>query len=436
VSEADRRREAEARPGAGRDEPAAADAFAGYGASREELEQLRLPRDGAGEVRPRRRRRGRWLLVVLVLLALGALAFWRLEGRPAEVEVVEATALAEVAGEPVPVLSGSGYLVPAQPFIAVGSRVAGRIQRYRVEEGDRVEAGQPLVELDPTPFRAAADQARAALVSARAQRVFAEAELTRARTLFDQGVLSQDELDRRQSEAEVARARVRELQAAVERTETDLADAVIRAPTQGVVLETYKQPGEIAVPGGFAGSGDLLRLANLSELRAELDVNESDLTRVTLGQPAEVVPDAFPETAYAARVVKLAPQIDRQKGTREVEVVVLEPDEKLLPDMSVRVVFYEALPGADAAAGAERPAGAVIPRSALRRDAGGRPFVWIVRDGRAARVAVDLGETLGDRVVVRDGLVGGEAVVVGEAPEREGLRVARAGGPPAAGAPE
>ncbi|MDX1649742.1 MAG: efflux RND transporter periplasmic adaptor subunit [Myxococcota bacterium] len=405
--------------GAGADE-------GGYRVRREELERLRLPRDGEGAVRPARRR-GRWLLVLLLLAALGAVAFWRLGGGPLEVETVAATPLAEVAGEPVPVLSGSGYLVPAQPFIAVGSRVAGRIQRYRVEEGDRVEAGQPLVELDPTPFRAAADQARASLVSARAQRTYAEGELARARTLFDQGVLAQEELDRRESEARVARARVRELEAAVERTETDLADAVIRAPTGGVVLETYKQPGEIAVPGGFAGSGDLLRLANLSELRAELDVNEADLPRVHLGQAAEVVPDAFPERAYAARVVKLAPQIDRQKGTREIEVVVLEPDEKLLPDMSVRVVFYEALPGDPAAPDGAAPAqGVVVPRAALRRDVGGRPFVWVVRDGRAARAPVELGETLGERVVVREGVEGGEPVITGEAPPREGVRVARA----------
>lgn len=397
----------------------------GYGATREELERLRLPRDGAGAVRPRARHRGRWLALFALVLLLAAFALWRLTSRPLEVEAVVATPLAEMAGEPIPVLSGSGYLVPARPFIAVGSRVAGRIARYLVEEGDRVEVGQPLVELDPTPFRAAADQARAALASAEAQLALATSERERAERLFAEGVLSEDALDRRRSEARVARARVNELRAAVERAQTDFDDAVIRAPTDGVVLETYKQPGEIAVPGGFAGSGDLLRLANLSELRAELDVNEADLPRVHLGQPAEVVPDAFPEARYAGRVVKLSPQIDRQKGTREVEVLVVEPDERLLPDMSVRVVFFESLPDPSALDGApgEATTGAVLPRTAIRRDAGGRSFVWVVQDGRAERAPVELGETLGDRVVVREGLAGGERVISGEAPEEAGARV-------------
>ncbi len=335
-------------------------------------------------------------------------------------ETTRAVPLAEVAGQAVPVLSGSGYLVPAQPFIAVGSRVAGRIARYLVDEGDRVVAGQPMVELDPTPARAAADQVRASLRSARAQLELAESELARAERLLEQGVVAEDEYDRRKSEARVAHARVGELTAALERTETDLDDTIIRAPTDGVVLETYKQPGEIAVPGGFSGSGDLLRLANLSELRAELDVNESDLPRVSLGQPAEIIPDAYPGAEYEGRVVELAPQIDRQKGTREVEVLVVSPDDKLLPDMSVRVVFLERLPeGPEATAGRT-----VVPPGALRRDEAGRTFVWLARDGRAVRVPVEIERTLGDRVVLSSGLTGGEAVILGDPPEHEGEAVA------------
>ena len=95
---------------------------------------------------------------------------------------------------------------------------------------------------------------------------------------------------------------------------------MLRAPTDGVILAKLKEVGEIAVPGGFAGSGDLIRMANLDDLRAEVDVNEADLARVRLGQPAEVVPDAFQDRRYAAEVVKLYPQVNRQKGTLKVEV--------------------------------------------------------------------------------------------------------------------
>ncbi len=398
---------------------------------REDLDALRLPPDvepGATQ----RRSWGRWLLVAVLVLGAGSLLWRALARGPLRVETATATALGEAAREPVPVLSGSGYLVPAQPFIAVGSRVAGRIERYLVDEGDRVKAGDALVVLEARPFQATVDQVGASLASARSRRQLAESELRRARELFERGVLARETLDRRESEARVARSTVNELEASLRRAEIDLEDAVIRAPTDGVVLETYKQPGEIAVPGGFSGSGDLLRLANLAELRAELDVNESDLTRVSLGQAAQVVPDAFPDARYAGRVVELAPQIDRQKGTREVEVVVLEPDERLLPDMSVRVVFLVDLDGGapDAA-----PSGAVVvPRGALRRDEGGRPFLWVVRGDQARKVSVEVGETVGDKVVISSGLEEGASVVVGTPPESDGQRVERATPPAPAAA--
>jgi HlyD family secretion protein len=402
---------------------------------RDDLESLRLPperkRPGprpAGAPRPGgwRPSRGLLALAAVTLLAAGAIA-WRVWGTaPLAVETAAAVPYAEAAREPVPILSGTGYLVPAQPFIAIGSRVAGRIERYRVEEGDRVKAGDPLVELEHRPFEATVEQAEAARESARARLSLAESELRRARELAARDVVSRDELETRESAAKAARAQVRELDAAARRARIDLEDAVIRAPTDGVVLETFKQPGEVAVPGGFSGSGDLLRLANLAELRAELDVNEADLPRVRLGQHAEVTPDAYPEAHYAALVVKLAPQVDRQKGTREVEVRVLEPDDRLLPDMSVRVVFladlYELDPGAAAGESASR-AGAVIPRAALHRGDDGRAHVWVVEGGRARRVSVEAEPAVGDRVVVRAGLTGGERVIVGTPPERDGQRV-------------
>jgi HlyD family secretion protein len=391
---------------------------------REDLAALRLPKDAEVPPPGRARKLRRLGLSIAIVGAVALLlGLWRAFGpRALEVEVAPAQSFADAARTPVPVLSGSGYLVPAQPFIAIGSRIAGRIERYRVEEGDRVARGDPLVELDAGPYRAMVEQLTASLASARARAGLAERELRRARQLFKDGVAARDVLDRRESEAQVANANVDELKASLARARIDLDDSVIRAPTDGVVLETFKQPGEVAVPGGFSGSGDLLRLANLDEIRAELDVNEADLPRVALGQRAEVVPDAFPDARYAARVVKLAPQIDRQKGTRKVEVRVLEPDERLLPDMSVRVTFLAEL-DQRGGSGPETLPSAVVPRGALRRDAEGRTYVWLVEDGRARRANVEVADILRERVVLQGGLQGGESVVVGAAPTRDGQRV-------------
>jgi len=173
------------------------------------------------------------------------------------------------------------------------------------------------------------------------------------------------------------------------------------------------------VPGGFSGSGDLIRLANLTDMRAEVDVNEADLNRVHLGQPASVTPDAYPDARYAAEVVKLYPQVDRQKGTLKIEVHILEPDGKLLPDMSARVTFLQPAT-ADAAA---EPA-VLVPTAAVRRNAQGDSFVWVVSDGRVHQQRIESGGDVSGKVRIISVLNGGEAVVVSGEPTQDGQRVA------------
>ncbi len=372
-----------------------------------DLRSLRIDRTDDDLVPPRRRP-WRWaglaLLVALVAWA-AARAFTQ---RVAEVQ----TAAAVVHGGDAPVrgtvLSGTGYIVTGEKYIAIGVRVAGRIERYYADEGEAVHAGDPLVALDDRDYRARLDRAEAALATARADLTLHASELRRAQQLRDGGIIAAQELEEKQNQVAVDRARIAELEADVELARVELDYTVLRAPRDGVILAKLKEVGEIAVPGGFAGSGDLIRMANLDDIRAEVDVNESDLTRVHLGQTAEVIPDAYPDASYAATVVKLYPQVNRQKGTLKVEVRVTEADARLLPDMSVRVNFF-----AEAAAPPGTPV-VLVPRTALRRDAEGA-FVWIVEEGHAGRRAVAVGTELGDEVQITKGLEGGERLVVGDA---------------------
>lgn len=358
---------------------------------------------------------------VAVLLA-GWLLYRATAARTPEVQV--AAAVAAPGGAPVrgAVLSGTGYVVTGEKYIAIGVRVAGRIERYYVDEGQSVRAGDPLVAIDDRDYRASLARAEGALESARATLALHEAEQRRARALFAQGVIAQQELDERVSQVGVDRASVAQRAAEVARAKVELEYTVLRAPRAGVILAKLKEVGEIAVPGGFAGSGDLIRLANLEDLRAEVDVNESDLPRVRMGQPAEVIADAYPEHAYAASVVKLYPQVNRQKGTLKVEAHITNPDAKLLPDMSVRVNFL-----AEAIAATPGAPIVLVPRAALRRDDDDAAYVWVVQRERARRTAVTIGTELGDQVQITAGLAGGERVVVGDAvgvTDGGGVRVA------------
>lgn len=390
---------------------------------RADLQSLRIERTPPAAQAKRARRRGgsRGLRVAaavaaLLLIALGVRL---VRGSAVAVETAEATAVAASTLEPAPVLSGSGYVVTGDRYVSIGVRVAGRIDRYFIEEGQSVKKGDALVQLDDRDYRAAVGRVEASLALARANTELADAELRRGRALRKSGVISDQEIDVLDNKAQVAHAAIAQLEAELDAARVNLEYTTLRAPTDGVVLAKLKEVGEIAVPGGFAGSGDLVRIANLSDMRAEVDVNEADLERVHMGGAARITPDAYPDRHYAARVVKLYPQVDRQKGTLKVEVKILEPDDKLLPDMSTRVTF---LAEPAAAGSADMQQAVLVPARALQRDNDGS-FVWIVADGRVRRAKVETSGEVGDRVRVVSGLSGGERLVVGEVTLKEGQRV-------------
>jgi len=138
-----------------------------------------------------------------------------------------------------------------------------------------------------------------------------------------------------------------------------------------------------------------------------------------MGQPAEVTPDAYPDAHYAADVVKLYPQVDRQKGTLKIEVHIPKPDARLLPDMSARITFLSEPPPPGRT---EAPV-VLAPAGALRRDDHGDSFVWIVNDGHVRRGRVETAGNSGERVRIAAGLKGGEALVLGDPPLRDGQKV-------------
>ncbi len=392
---------------------------------KEQLRSLRIERTAVGPTAPspRRWRRTGWIVGVTIVLALLAYGLYRWSfGGPLRVHGVSARVAQR--GQPVvgPLLSGAGYLITAEKYIAIGVRVPGRIERFFVDEGDHVVPGQILVQLDDRDYRAQVGRAEASLRLAQANRRLAEADRARIRTLFKEGVVSRQELDQAESRDDVAGASVAQAESELAQARTNFDDTKLRSPVRGVVLAKLKGVGEIAVPGGFAGSGDLLRLADLSELRAEVDVSEADLANVRLGQDAEVVPDAYPQKRFGAKVVKLYPQVNRQKGTLKVEVRIADPEASLLPDMGVRVTFF----ATPSSATVEGKPSVFVPRAAIRRGPSGA-YVWSVVHDRLVRKAVEVAQDVGDETVVTRGLDGGELVVMnpeGELREGRAVRVA------------
>jgi len=365
-----------------------------------------------------------WIALVLMLASMiGGASLWLYQatlGQPSEVQVTFARIVGAGAQAAGPVLSGAGYVVTGDRYISIGVRVPGRIDAYEVQESDFVHKGQVLVRLDDRDYQAALRRAKANLELAQANLILKRKQVVRMRELHERGLIATQELDVAENELAVAQATVHQAEAEVTSAYVNLDYTKLTAPTDGIVLAKLKEVGEIAVPGGFAGAGDLIRIANLSDLRGQVDINEVDFRRVRMGQQAEVVPDAYPDRKYPAQVVKIYPQADRQKGTLKVEVKLANTDEYLRPDMSVRINFL-----VEAAKDGAAPR-VLAPKTALRGE-GANTFVWTVQGEQARRVSVRTGEDFGESIQIISGLDGGEALIV-SGPEnlREGMQVKKA----------
>src|SRR5262245_38427768 len=175
---------------------------------RDDLAALRIDRSAPSPTRERPRWWGYlWIGGASALFLLLSFFVWRATlGRVAEVEVAYAQVSGAGGAAPAAatVLTGTGYVVTGDRYISLGVRVPGRIEAYLVEEGQRVEKGQPLVRLDARPFRAALAEARAALAEARAQAELADKELARQQELRSRDVASQAAYDVKQTELAVA----------------------------------------------------------------------------------------------------------------------------------------------------------------------------------------------------------------------------------------
>ena len=140
-----------------------------------------------------------------------------------------------------------------------------------------------------------------------------------------------------------AQAAARQAEAQVELMQTYLDWTVIRSPMDGVVLEKLCDVNELVTPQSFGGtrgpSTALVAIADPKDLQVEVELNESDLAKVFLGQPCRVSPEAWPDKTYEGFVAEMAPEANRQKGTLQVKVQVRNPDRFLVPELSAKVDF-------------------------------------------------------------------------------------------------
>jgi RND family efflux transporter MFP subunit len=314
------------------------------------------------------------------------------------------------AEQPRPLLTGSGYVVTRDKYITVGTKILGQIIEEPIEEGRHVKRGDLLARIDDRDYQAQLRQAYADRELAAANLKLARAKLGRQRELFRQRVISQDELDVSDNASLVAQANLNRAEAEIAYARFNVGQCEITSPIDGVVLKKYRELGDTINYGGDieAGGGttDIVQLADTEDMRVEADISENDIAKVVMAMPAIVVLDAYPERNFDARVAKIYPEADRQKGTLKIEVKILKPDLTIVrPEMSAKITFMVA------AAGSQQQPIIVIPKSTAFKS-GRETFVWIIRDGTARRVPILAGRELETGVEVKAGLDGGETIIV------------------------
>jgi HlyD family secretion protein len=376
----------------------------------------------------------KWLILAggVVIVALIAVAVFSRRDKNAEVEVEPVTTRNLTA-----VVSASGTLEPKHS-VSISATTSGEVVRVDVTEGQRVETGDFLLQLDPVNVAAGASGqeaavgvARADLASAEAQLAFATEEFDRKRRLADADLIPRAELDAARAElrarraaVEAARNRIRQNEAMLLSARHDLSQVTITSPIDGVVTRVNVEPGEVAMIGTMNQPGTVLVvIADMAIMEATIDVDETDVVDLEVGQEAQVTVDAFPDTTFIGHVTEVgtSPKIVATASgpaddSTDFEVVVTLDDE--LPSAQSGLSCSSEIVTAERENVLTIPIQSLVVRS-MADDAAGsdgvveREGVFVVRDGTARFAPVRVGIS-GERYFeVRSGLEENDQVVSG-----------------------
>jgi RND family efflux transporter MFP subunit len=356
-----------------------------------DLSALRINRESERPKSPR------GMLILLAILAVGAGAGVYVATRGVlsarRVETVTASLVTE--GQASTILSATGY-VEAERKADLSPKITSRITELNVTEGTRLKKGDVVARLDSTDLDAQ-------LAEAKANWVNAQAELSRQKNLYDQGIGTKSALDSAVASEAATRAKVRYVEALLDYT-------IIRAPFAGVITAKRAFVGEAVSPFGSSPSGGgsggaIATIVEFSSLYVGADVNEANLSKLKKDQPAEISLDAAPDTVYHGRLRQIVPAADRQKATVRVKVAFLDADDRVLPDLSARVNFTT-----EATQGKEARVRVLAPKAVLT-SVGGETGVFRIVEGKARFQPVTVGGDVQGQIEIKQGLQGGERLI-------------------------
>ncbi|MBC8401181.1 MAG: efflux RND transporter periplasmic adaptor subunit [Candidatus Marinimicrobia bacterium] len=236
-------------------------------------------------------------------------------------------------------VNASGKIQP-ETEVKISANISAYITEITVEQGDWVKQGQHLISLEEKQYRAMLEQARSSVKSAAARLKQVKAQKDRSETLFNQNLISNQELEAVIAEYELAESQVEQAQAALVTREDELSKTRILSPQSGLVTMINKEVGEMAL-GSMFQADVLMQVADLNRMEVVVDVNENDVVDVFLNDTVEIEIDAFQDTLFKGLVSEIAHvAITSGMGTQEqvtnfeVRVRILEVPDRIRPGMS------------------------------------------------------------------------------------------------------
>jgi HlyD family secretion protein len=396
-------------------------------------------------------------VVVVAALVVFNLAKTRDRGTAVEIQKIGRKDL-------VSIITASGT-IDAKKSVNVSAPYIGKVTKLAVQEGDMVKQGDFLLEIDPTEYASAVrsyeavvKSSQADLTLAQAQQDKADLDLKRAKELFSQQLATQEQLTEAETsqrvavaQVEAAASRLRQQEAARDKAQYDLKQVTITAPMTGLITRRNVEEGENAIMGTLNNPGTvLLVIADMSTLEARVQVDETEVVKCAIGQPAKIEIDAFPDTSFAGHVTEIGNSpiltgstTGQQAVDFEVKVMIDDQIPNIRPGLSAKAKIQVAerkdvvaVPigavtvrkwppeerptrgrrGVKTAKAAAGPAVAAPGDSAAAKEkAKGkeREGVFVVVDGRAEFRLVKLGITGEDDFEVLDGLNPGDSIVTG-----------------------
>jgi HlyD family secretion protein len=382
------------------------------------------------------KRRKKLLIVLTVLVAVGAIVIANLQSH--REKTVKVTIDKVKKQDLTAIISASGEIKPKKN-INISAQVPGRIIKIGIVEGQEVKTGDFLLKLDSTQYEANADRDQNFIRAANADLIQAEARLKRDQSsfgrqqkLYDDNLISKDQLEGSKAQFDVSTAQmnaiqfqIKQAEASLKSTMDSLAKTTYNSPIDGIITSLRVEEGEVAIIGTMNNPGTvLMTIADLSVMEVEVEVDETDVVGVTLGQEANVRVDAMPDTVFKGKVteigssalVKATAGVSTQESKDFKVVVTLEnPARKLKPGLSA---------SADIVVAEKKQALAVPISSLVLRDKPGveknapnsareEEGVYAVEGGRVKFVPVGKGIAGGMMIEITSGLQDGQDIVTG-----------------------